>query len=248
MNEVAQIIATLKRQLKAQGMTYREVARALRLSEASIKRLLATERLSVDRLAQICSLLGFTLAELTQDAAAAMPILRTLTKEQETLLVSDRKLLLVAVCALNHWSASDIISTYRITRAECVKRLLILDRMGLITVLPGDRIRLRVFRDFHWLPDGPIRAFFMQAGLHDFLDSRFEESNDTLQFAHAMLTSAAMEQLWLEMQRLRAKLALLHEESAAFPLSQRKGIGMLVAVRDWEPREFAQLRQAVAIS
>src|SRR5262249_26298627 len=78
MNEVEQLIATIKRQLKAQGLTYRDVAQALALSEASVKRLFASERLNLDRLAQIAALLGFTLAELTQEAAAALPVLRGL--------------------------------------------------------------------------------------------------------------------------------------------------------------------------
>ena len=248
MNEVPQIIATVKRKLKAQGMTYRDVARALQLSEPSVKRLLASERLGMDRLAQISALLGFTLAELTQEAAAAMPALQTLTRDQEACLVSDRKLLLVAVCALNHWSAAEIVAIYRITRAECIKRLLILDGMGLIALLPGDRIRLRVVRNFHWLLDGPIRAFFMREGLHDFLDSQFEDSDQTLEFAHAMLTGSALEQLQLELQRLRARLVILHDESVAAPLEQRRGIGMLLAVREWEPAGFAQLRQQVPLA
>lgn len=248
MNEVSQIIANIKRQLKAQGMTYRDVARALDLSEPSIKRLLASERLSLDRLAQISALLGFTVAELTQDAAASTPVLRTLSSDQEARLVSDRKLLLVAVCALNRWSASEIVTAYRITRAECIKRLLVLDRMGLIALLPNERIRLRIVRDFHWLPDGPIRAFFMQEGLRDFLASQFDGPNQTMEFAHAMLTDAAFEQLRLEMQRLRSRLALLHEESSSAPLAQRRGIGMVLAAREWEPTGFAELRNTATSS
>lgn len=56
-----------------------------------------------------------------EEAAAALPVLRRLTREQEAQLVLDRKLLLVAVCALNHWSAEEIVAAYQITRAECVK-------------------------------------------------------------------------------------------------------------------------------
>lgn len=246
MNEVSQIVATIKRQLKAQGMTYRDVARALELSEPSVKRLLGSQGLSLERLSQISALLGFTLAELAQNAAAATPALRTLTRAQETRLVADSKLLLVAVCALNQWSADEIVAAYRITRAECVQRLLELDSMGLVALLPGDRIRLRVMRDFDWLADGPIRAFFMQQGLHDFLDSRFADQDQTLEFAHAMLTTAAREQLRMEIQRLRARLALLHQESAAAPLAQRQGIGMLLAAREWEPAGFAELRQTIS--
>ena len=37
VNEVSQTIATVKRHLKAQGLTYRDVAAALKLSEASEK-------------------------------------------------------------------------------------------------------------------------------------------------------------------------------------------------------------------
>jgi hypothetical protein len=40
MTEIAQLIATIKLQLKAAGMTYRDVAQALDLSEPSVKRLL----------------------------------------------------------------------------------------------------------------------------------------------------------------------------------------------------------------
>ncbi|RKP48203.1 helix-turn-helix domain-containing protein [Trinickia fusca] len=242
MNEVAQLIATIKRHLKAQGLTYREVANALELSEASIKRLFASERFTVDRLVQLSTLLGFTLAELAQDAAAELPALRTLTIEQETRLVSDRKLLLVAVCALNHWSVAEIVAAYRVTYAECLKRLLVLERMGLIALLPNDRIRLIVMRDFHWLPDGPIRAFFMQEGLGDFLSNSFDEPEQTLEFAHAMLTEPALEQLRLELQKVRARLALLHDESSTAPLAQRRGVGMLLATREWEPAMFAQMR------
>jgi hypothetical protein len=205
----------------------------------------SSERLSVDRLVQIGALLGFTLAELALKAAAAPATLRVLTREQETKLVSDRKLLLVAVCALNHWSTADIIGAYKITRAECIKRLLVLDRMGLIALLPNDRIRLRVVRNFDWLPDGPIRAYLREEGMEDFLDSRFDAAGQTLEFAHAMLTGPALEQLRQELQRVRARLALLHDESASAPLAHRRGIAMLVAAREWEPAGFAALRQPV---
>lgn len=41
-----------------------------------------------------------------------------------------------------------MVDTYQLTRADRLKRLLVLDRMGLIALLPGDRIRLKVARDF----------------------------------------------------------------------------------------------------
>lgn len=158
MTQITQLISTLKQRLKAAGMTYRDVAQALDLSEPSVKRLLASGRLTLERLAQFCELLGLTMAELLQEAERSTPRLQMLTREQETQLVSNEKLLLVAVCALNHWSLEDIVSAYCVSKAECIKHLLVLERMGLADLKPGNRIRLLVARDFDWLPDGPIRG------------------------------------------------------------------------------------------
>lgn len=241
--EIALVIATIKRQLKSQGLTYRDVAQALDLSEASVKRLFASERFTVERLAQISQMLGFTMAEMLQEASLASPLLDALTNSQEAKLVSDQKLLLVAVCVLNHWSVDNILAAYRITRAEAIKRLMVLDSMGLIALLPGDRIRLCVRRDFDWLPHGPIRHFFLQQGLNDFLNDRFERDDEALAFGHGMLSAPALAQLNLELRRLRAKLATLHEESACAPLSQKRGVGLLLALREWEPVGFEKLRR-----
>ena len=73
MAEAARLIATIKNELKSQGLTYRDVARALRLSEASVKRMFASGRFAIDRLIDLGGLLGLTLAELAHMAAADVP-------------------------------------------------------------------------------------------------------------------------------------------------------------------------------
>lgn len=243
MTEVVHLVGTIKRLLKARGLTYRDVARALDLSEPSVKRVFASERFTVARLVQVAELLGYTLAELTQAAAASAPALHGLSATQEGQLVSDEKLLLVAVCAFNHWTLAEIVAAYRLTEAEGLKRLLVLDRMGVIDLLPGNRIRLRVARDFDWLPDGPIRRYFAKQGQADFLGAAFDGPGEALEFSHAMLTGPAAAELQRELRRLRQKLAALHDESADAPLDQRRGTGLMVAVREWEPAGFSRLRR-----
>jgi len=243
MSEVTQLLTTIKRQLKVQGKTYRDVAAALGLSEASVKRLLTSDSFGVDRLVEISNLLGFTLAELAQEAALTGTRLHTLSEAQEKELVSDTKLLLVAVCALNHWTVADILAVYRLTEAECVQKLLHLDRLHLIALMPGNRIRLNVARDFDWLADGPIRSYFRTQGLADFLDGTFDRPDETLAFTHGMLTESALAAMQLELRRLRARFAELHDESLASPLPKRRGSGLLLALREWEPAGFTSLRR-----
>jgi transcriptional regulator with XRE-family HTH domain len=243
MSEITQLITTLKRELKRQGKTYRDVGAALDLSEPSVKRLFATEQFTLERLVEICGLLGLTLAELAQEAGQGHQRIHTLKASQERELVSDMRLLLVAVCALNHWTMAQMLQAYRLTEAECVQLLLRLDRLDLITLLPGNRIRLNVARDFDWLPDGPIRQYFREQGMPEFIDSGFRAQGESLDFVHGMLTESARAKLQGELRQLRTRFAQLHEESLAAPLPQRRGTGLLLALREWEPAAFTALRR-----
>ena len=243
MSEAAQLISTIKKHLKSQGMTYRDVAHALRLSEPSVKRLFASGRFTVDRLVQVANLLGYTLAELSREAQAAQPRISTLTEMQEREVVSDPKLLVVAVCALNHWTMEEIVQTYRIDQPDCIKYLLRLDKLGIIELLPGNRIRLTIARDFDWLPNGPIRQYFQSRALGDFLKSDFSQEDQAMAFVNGMLTDQALAQMQEELRKLRKKFAELHAESLAAPLSKRRGTSLLFAMRSWEPGDFVKLRR-----
>lgn len=245
MAEIEQLVSTLKRQLRKQGKTYKEVAAELNLSEPSVKRLFASGKFGLDRLVQIANFLGFTLAELAQEAVANAQRLHNLSLAQEKELVSDTKLLLVAACALNHWTFNDIVGTYRLTQAECLKKLLHLDRLRLISLMPGNRIRLNVARDFDWIAHGPIKQYFREQGLHDFLDGTFTDDDEAMIFSHGMLTEAAIAKIQVEIRQLRQRFAELHEESLASPLPKRRGTGLLMALREWEPSEFTKLRVEV---
>jgi len=244
MAEAARLIATIKKELKSQGLTYRDVARALRLSEGSVKRLLASGRFSIDCLIQLGGLLGLTLAELAHMASADVPRLSQLTEEQEGALTADSSLLLVAVCALNHWTLPHIVSAYRLSEAQCLRRLLHLDRLGLIALLPGNRIRVTVTRDFDWLPNGPIQRFFREQGQDDFLKgSDFAAPGEAMAFVSAMLDESSLALVQAELRSLRRKFAELHEACLALPFGWKRGVGLLMAMREWEPSAFRHLRR-----
>ncbi|MCL2830795.1 MAG: helix-turn-helix transcriptional regulator [Betaproteobacteria bacterium] len=247
MNEIRRLLALLKRELKTRGMTYRDVAAALGLSEASVKRLFTNGRFTLERLAKLGELLDLSLAELMQETGSTEPLLRRLSQAQEHELVADNKLLLVAVCTLNHWKPADIVAAYDLDEVECLKKLLRLDKLRLIDLLPGERVRLRVARDFDWLPGGPIQQFFHAEGLGDFLGHPFSAGDEaTFVFIHGMLTPAAASQIRTQLQRLRQSFSALHEEGLGVPLEQRSGMGLLVAMRSWELPAFTALRRAPA--
>jgi transcriptional regulator with XRE-family HTH domain len=246
MTELTHLLSTIKVQLKLQGKTYKEVALALGISEASVKRILrdgSETPMTLDRLLQISHLLGFSLMELTQEAEMANSKISTLSHAQEAQLVSDIELLLVTVCALNHWTIHDILAVYNISESRCIQKLLKLDTLRLITLLPNNRIRLNVTRDFDWLSNGPIRQYFMEYGMSDFLDDTFQKTDSSFHFCHGMLTDAASEKLEAEIQLFRRRFAELHQESLASPLKKRRGRALLLASREWEHHPFTKMRR-----
>ena len=244
MTELQLLLTTVKRHLKARGLSYRDVAQALKLSEPSVKRLFSSGRITLERLIALAGLLDLTLAELSQEAAASAARLQQLDLEQEAGLVADPTLLLVATCALNHWRMTDIVNCYRIDAAACLRCLLQLDRMRLIDLLPGNRIRINVTRDFNWLPDGPIERYFAERGRDDFLSGRFDGDDELVFFVHGMLTPEARVQFLTQLKRLRRNFAVLHDESLHAAIGERRGTAMLLALREWEPPDFANLRRS----
>ena len=58
MSQAAVIVVALKQILKEARVTYRDIAKALDMSEASIKRMFASHQFSLQRLDRICELAG----------------------------------------------------------------------------------------------------------------------------------------------------------------------------------------------
>ena len=148
MAQTTAIIQSLKMALKANGLTYRQVASQLALSEASVKRLFAEQSFSLQRLEQICQLVGMEISDLIKQMEAQQQQLSELTEEQEQQLVADIKLLLVAYVVINGLKFEDILEWYELSETETIQYLAKLDRIKLIDLLPNNRIRLRISPKF----------------------------------------------------------------------------------------------------
>ena len=66
MSQTSDLLAALKKCLRAKGLTYRDVAQALQLSEASIKRLFSEQTFSLSRLEDVCRFLDMSIYDLAR--------------------------------------------------------------------------------------------------------------------------------------------------------------------------------------
>lgn len=243
MAQVTAIIDTLKTLIKAQGLTYREVADALSLSEASIKRLFSLKRFSLQQLEQVCQLLGMEISDVIQHMSERQSSLQQLTEAQEQEIASDLPLLLITVSVLNRWTLPDLLRHYAFTEPQCIQHLAKLDRLQIIELLPKNRIRLKVAPNFRWRAQGPIEHFFKATIEQELFGANFAKENQQLLVLNGMLSSASNAELQKQMQRLAQSFDRLNNEDAGLPIEQKQGATLVLALRDWQYRAFERWRR-----
>jgi len=243
MADTTSLIDGLKRALRARRINYAQVAQSLELSEASVKRLFSKGGFTLERFEQVCLLAGTSLVELARESDSGKDAVSQLTLEQERAIMRDRKLLLVAVCALNHLSIDEITALYDLTKADCIRLLLDLERIRFLELLPENRIRLRVTHAFTWLPNGPIQQYFKAKAQNEYFRAIFDKSDETMLLINAMLPTNMVSIVASKLRRLANEFAELHEDHKRLPLGERRSVTLLLALRPWELEDFRDLRR-----
>ncbi|NND60819.1 MAG: helix-turn-helix transcriptional regulator [Gammaproteobacteria bacterium] len=243
MSDARAIVDALKQVLRSAGMTYRELGEQLELSEASIKRLFSTGRFTLQRLDQVCDALGIGVADLIEIAAREKEPITELTEEQERQLLAHPKLLLLTYLIVNNWQPNEITATFAIERNEMMQLLYRLNRLRIIEVQPGDRIRKLTARNFSWRKSGPVQRFFHQKVQTEFFSSRFDKPGEHMRFAGGMLSRHSVLALHRRINALAREFDDLCQSDAALPMSQKYGVSTVLAVRPWEFSGFTKLRR-----
>lgn len=243
MSSPEQVLEVLRAELRGAGITYRMLADRIGMSESSVKRMFGQKDMALSRLAHICKAAGIGMEDVLRRAADLAPHTDTLTLPQEKSLVAKPKLLLMAICCLGHWTVEQVTETYQLSEAECVGLLAELDRLGLIELKPFNRYTLRMSNAFHWLPDGPVQAYFREHAVADYFSGYFDGPGETLMCLPARLSPASARELADKIQQLAGDLARLHQNDRKLQPEERDGMTLLVGFRSWEFGAFTALRR-----
>ena len=244
MSECAQIIAVLKRSLRARGTTYRDLAQAIGLSEASIKRIFAEETFSLARLEQICTALGLSIVEVARMAAQQTTTGgQQLTIEQEEVLASDSCLLACFHLLLNGRPAAAIAAELDLSERDLKRLLVKLDAARLIELQPKLKVRLRTSNVISWRSNGPVRRVYEQQVKTEFLQAEFTGRNELLSFASAELSDASAKILTRKAEALARDFAELAALDAGRHDQEKRSMGFLLGLRPWVFSMYDGLRK-----
>lgn len=164
----AEIFELLKSVLKARGMTYADLAIRLSVSEPTIKRIFAQRDCKLSRLNDICAALDLTIEDLVAEANRVDVRPVQLTGIQEAGLAEDLPAFNFFLLLLDGMGAGAIQDQYQLDGQTIFRLGTTLERLGLVEVMPGNRVRMTVQGPVTFRREGPLHQVLMKINM-DFL-------------------------------------------------------------------------------
>lgn len=244
MTQISALLEQLKKVLKANGLTYKDVGQCLSLSESSIKRTFTKDSMSLDRLEMICEMVNIELSDLLDMTKGNQLSTQVLPYEFEKELVLDTKLLLTAHLLINKWTVHQIINHYDIKKIEMTRLLSRLDKMKIIDYLPHEKVRMKLTRDFNWIDNGPIHQFFNKHIEQEFFQCTFTSPGEIKLFTSGMLSRESNAEMQRKIHKLNDQFNELHKQDEKVELDDKFGSSLCVAMRPWDIKLFSNLRKS----
>lgn len=233
MSQIDQFLSSLKRSLKAKNVLYRDLAKALSLSESSVKRILSSKSLSLERLEEICRVADLSFSEVVRSAnLEEVSQFHTLTDEQEKALAENTRLLHFYMMLHDGKTPQKIDREYQIPNVEAKKYLFQLDRLNLIELHPRDKVKMKRQGTLRFRRDGPVgKALFEQTKSH-YLNYEFRPE-DYMRFAFIKVGLPTLTKYKTKLERLMSEM----QEEARFEAEHNMPVvdtGVLLSFRPWQ--------------
>lgn len=247
VNETKNLLETLKRCLRARGMTYQKLGRVLGLSESSVKRLFSDESFTLVRLERVCAAIDMTVADLVRMSAGPREAQSfSLSLEQERILASDASLLALFYLLLNGRSVEAAERRLSLNARTMRALLTKLVEARLIDVDARRRVQLHARLPIAWRPDGPVRKLYERQVRAEFLQGPFTAANEALSFHSAELSPASVRILLKKIDKLAADFADLAALDVQLPAREKTSVALLLACRPWVFSMFSAYRAKAA--
>lgn len=233
MSQIDQFLIALKRSLKAKNILYRDLAKNLGLSESSVKRILSSKSLSLERLEEICRIADISFSEIVKTANLEdTNQVMLLTDEQEKALGENARLLHYFMMLQDGKTPQKIEKEYQINRIESQKFLFQLDRLNLIELHPRDKVKLKKQGFLRFRRDGPVGKALFEQTKASYLSYEFKPE-DYIRFTLLKVSPPTLAKYKAKFDRLMLDL----QEEARFEGEHNVPVvdtGVLLAFRPWQ--------------
>lgn len=211
----ALIFDTLKRSLKAKGLTYRTLAERTGVSEPTIKRIFHEKNCKLDRLMELCDAIGVPFESVMGAMNRGPAPAKTIDRDVERQLASNPSLLFVFLLLSERFTPESIMQTHGLSEAGLFLYLRDLEALGLVALGHGLSARLLVETPLQLDFSGPLQPIFEQTN-REFIGwaiTHMDSGADFISFSRRMRhETAAMLREEAKALAQRAKLLAHHDQ------------------------------------
>lgn len=240
------LLEQLRIALRRERISVAALAKRAGVGEATARRWLHGQGLTLDRLDQLCGIAGIDIRDLIE--AAEAEVATQFTLRQERILAADRALAFLFFSILNGWQKEDFMQEFGLPAERVEAHLARLVRLGLVDVSASGRARALTARAVRWRRGGPLSAAFENNIKQLYLSMDFSSPDARYVSDVVKLTEAGRAQVHALFEDLRRDIHRIAEQDrkAQFEHHQWSAFFMLVRPMDTEDvaRGFRQPRVA----
>jgi len=236
VSESSKLIDELKTELKRQNLTYRDLAKRLDLSEASVKRLFSEESFSLGRFAQACEAIGTSIGTMAKAVYNAQNADEAhLTLEQEEYLASDSLAFSAFHMLLLGASAEKIKIKLALDPPKLNRILIALDKIRVIDLHPENIVRLRTPRLIKWNNDGPLMHKYWKKIHAAYFKDGFVGQFTFNRFLTGLISERTASAIQERLQKLTTEIEDMWEwDLKSKSETERKNFGVLLSSKLWD--------------
>lgn len=242
MSQIDQFLNSLKRSLKTKNILYKDLAKALNLSESSVKRILSNKSLSLERLEEICRVADISFSEVVKAAnLEEAGQVFTLSDEQEKALAENARLLHYFMMLHEGKTPQKIEREYQINSSESKKYLFQLDRLNLIELHPRDKVKMKRHGFLRFRRDGPVGKAMFEQTKSSYLNYEFRPE-DYLRFSFLKISPQSLAKYKTKLERIMLDM----QEEGRFESEHNVPVtdaGVLFSFRPWQYSYMGALKK-----
>ncbi len=234
--QVEALTRTLKELLRARDLYQSVIAKNLNVTQRTVTRWLSGQGLTVQVLESLCGLLGITFFELCEavlDDPQVRP--RFLGAERERALLQDPQLTLVFNLITRGWTPQEIQRACNLSEPVLVENLVRLDKLRLIDLLPGNKVRLLVSKKISWTQTSELGRAFIRGMNDTFLKIDFTASETIWGFALCNLSPDELENMRKKTNDFTRDIQASADDNRNLHKEERSWYATLVAIRPFDP-------------
>lgn len=232
------LMQSLKQVLRAKSLTYAKLARSLNVSEVTIKRWFSGSTCTLQNVFDVCAVLDISFFDLAHLARQEEELDYILTLEQEKVFAAEPALFGVLKLLQRGEVPEKIALRWRLSPSSLFRVLRRLEKLGLIDLLAGEKVRLKFRGNIRCQHQGPFARAILRPQIDLFLDhvDRVLKNKDVcMHSAELELSENSISEMVGEIHAMGAKYrARALRDKSVVPKAQLKSVRWLLSFSPYE--------------